>query len=327
MIYIPPFLKLIEDDIKSVEDILSSDLLAAVRTVDQVSREIVQAGGKRLRASLVILSANSVVGEFDRERLLRIAACMEIAHMATLMHDDVVDEADSRRGRTTANVRWGNQVSVLSGDYMVAKVFSILAQDGDPEVMRALSDATVSMTEGELRQLESLNDIRAQIAQYPSLIKDKTAMFMSACCKLGGVIAKSDGRTRESLAEFGMEFGMAFQITDDLLDLIGDPAQTGKPIGGDIREGKITMPVIFALDKANPSEAAEVERILYSGAPTTSEIDFVRELAERTGAIEQTRGSAAQFIRKATDALSGLSASDARDCLAELAERILDRNF
>lgn len=327
MINIPPFLKLIENDIRSVEEILSSDLLASVKTAAQVSREVVGAGGKRLRASLVILSTNCVGKAFDRDRLLRIAACAEIAHMATLLHDDVVDEAETRRGRATANVQWGNQVSVLSGDYMVARVFSILAEDGDPAVMRTLSDATVAMAEGELRQLEFKGDLPAQIEGYPALIRDKTAMFMSACCKLGSVLAKSDSATADHLSRFGLDFGMAFQITDDLLDLIGDPAQTGKPVGGDIREGKVTLPLIYALERADSSESTEVERILCGGSPTASEVEFARELAERTGAIERTWDSARQFIKSANGVLMNLPKSDARDCLEDLAESILGRKF
>lgn len=320
------FPQLIQEDLRLVEDALSSELLSSVKIASDVSKDIVQAGGKRLRPSLVILSAKAVGRAYDIERLTKIAACAEIAHMATLMHDDVVDEADSRRGKASANARWGNQVSVLSGDFMVARVFSILAKDGDPEVMRYLSDATIAMTEGELRQLECRNDIEAQKDQYLSIIQDKTAMFMSACCRLGAVIAGVDAEVAEVLAEYGLQFGMAFQVADDILDLVGDPAKTGKPVGGDIREGKVTMPVIFALQKAEPEEQIEIERILRNGDAGSSEIAFIRMVAERTGALDQTRKSAARFVAKAIDSLSHLPESEARACLAELAEQTLTRN-
>lgn len=323
-VYTPTFLQPIENELQQVEDFLSSELLSNVGTITTVSSHIIKAGGKRLRPSLVIL-ATRACGESDHERLINIATCTEIAHMATLVHDDVIDEADSRRGQVTANARWGNQISVLSGDYMLAKVFSILASDGDPKIMRALAQATVAMTEGEIRQIEAHGDTGAQIVQYLSIIRDKTAMFMSSCCRLGAILGGGDERSEDALAKYGLELGMAFQITDDLLDLIGDSKETGKPIGGDIREGKITMPLIFALEKANLAEREAIEKIVAKGTIDSDDLEFVRGLVEKTGAVEETRDAAARFVLQSVEALDILPNTEGKEALVELAKHTLWR--
>lgn len=324
-ISIPPFLHPIETELRRVEEILASELSSAVHTVAAVSSHILEAGGKRLRPSLVALSARACQDDFDPDGLVNVAASAELIHMATLMHDDVIDGADFRRGQVTANSFWGNQVSVLTGDYMLAKAFSLLARDGDNRIMQTLSRATIAMAEGEIGQIESRGDTQALAAHYLSVIHDKTAAFMSACCRIGAILASGSMSVEEALARYGLDLGLAFQITDDLLDLIGDPAKTGKPVGGDIREGKVTMPLILALEKANPADRAALENIIQNGCAAPEDIEFARKLVRAAGAIEGTREVAARHIRHAVESLQVLPPSDARNSLTELADYVLRR--
>lgn len=321
----PKFLLSAENELRRVEEVLSWELASNVETVRAASSHILEAGGKRLRPTLVVLSAKSWPAEYDVDRLVNIAAVTELIHMATLMHDDVIDGAERRRGRMTANTFWGNQISVLTGDYMLAKAFSILACDADAKIMQALSRATVAMTEGEISQIESRGDTRSLTAYYLSTIRDKTAAFMSACCRVGAILASAMTDAENSLAGYGLNLGLAFQITDDLLDLVGDPGQTGKPVGGDIREGKATMPVILALERSSSVEKTKIERILAGHDVTSGDVEFVRKTAEETGAIEATRETAAGYVKRAIEDVRGIPPSPARQALEDLAEYILQR--
>lgn len=320
-----PFLQPIDADLQRVEDLLRDELSSVVQTVFAASRHILEAGGKRLRPSLVILSARACQADCKTDRAIAVAAGVELIHMATLMHDDVIDAAESRRGRRTANSFWGNQISVLTGDYMLSKATHLLGRDGDIRLIRALSQATIAMTEGEIRQIEARGDTMALSEHYLTIIRDKTAQFMSACCRLGAIITKSDPDTEESLAQYGLNLGLAFQITDDLLDLIGDPKVTGKPVGGDIREGKITLPLILALETASPANRAKVEAIIHGDGATEDDIEFIRDMVNDADAVEGTRSIAAGYIKQSIENLSTLPESDYRTSLEELAMYILRR--
>jgi octaprenyl-diphosphate synthase len=322
----PGFLRLIESELDQMERVLSTELSSTVETVTSVSRHTLEAGGKRLRPSLALLSARACQSNIDPDTLVEVAASMELIHMATLMHDDVIDGADSRRGRVTANLHWGNRISVLTGDYILARAFSLLARNGNMRVMQALSNAAAAMTEGEITQLESRYMPDAHPDTYLSIIHDKTAVFMSACCESGAILAGDSPAFVNALSGYGLNLGLAFQITDDLLDLIGDPAQTGKPLGADIREGKVTMPVILARDNADDASRTKLSGIITNANQIgAAEIEFVRELVQETEAAEGTREVAAELIRKAIEQLHDIPASEARDGLEELARSILHR--
>lgn len=318
------FLHPIEAELRQTEDVLHSELTSLVPTVFAVTRHILDAGGKRLRPSLVLLCARACQSKGSIERAIGIGASVELIHMATLMHDDVIDGADSRRGRTTANSVWSNQISVLAGDYMLAKATSLLGADGDAELIRILSQATIYMTEGEIAQIEARGDVSGSIESYISIIRAKTAEFMAACCRMGAVIGGGSPSVREALAQYGLNLGVAFQITDDLLDLIGDPSETGKPIGGDIYEGKVTLPVILALKKSTDRKA--MEDILRAGEVKPSDVDLIKNKVIETGAVEGTLEVAADYVNRASEALEALPQSDARASLDELAKYVLTRN-
>ena len=317
------FLRPIEAELQQVENLLHEELTSPIKTVFAVTRHILDAGGKRLRPSLVLLCARVCKPKGGIERSIGIAASVELIHMATLMHDDVIDGADSRRGQTTANSFWGNQVSVLAGDYMLAKATHLLGEDGDPELIRILSQATISMTEGEIGQIEARGDVSGSMDAYISIIRAKTAEFMSACCRMGAVIGGGSPALKDALVQYGLNLGIAFQITDDLLDLVGDPAKTGKPIGGDIYEGKVTLPVILALERVNATDRKAMESILRDG--DSADVEFIRRKVIETGSVEGTLEVAENYIGKAVESLESLPPSEARSSLTALANQVLSR--
>jgi len=315
----------IEADLQRVDDLLHAELSSAVKTVFAASRHILDAGGKRLRPALVLLSAHACRDDADMVRAVSIAAAVELVHMATLMHDDVIDGADSRRGRKTASAFWGNQVSVLTGDYMLSKATSLLAADGDLRVIQELARATTSMAEGEIAQIESCGETKSLASQYLAIIRDKTAEFTSACCRFGAIVSGAEPPVEDALAGYGLDFGLAFQITDDLLDLVGDPAITGKPSGGDLREGKVTMPIILALQRANPADRMALEHIIHNDGASAADVEFVRKLVLETGAIEAAREAASAHLDSALRRLELLPPSRYRDSLEDLARYTLTR--
>lgn len=315
----------IDAELARVEALLQRELTSTVRTVMEVSRHILDAGGKRLRPSLVILSARACGGTPDVERVVAAAAGSELIHMATLVHDDVIDEAESRRGRATANSCWGNRVSILAGDYMLAKATSLFVKDVDVRIVHELARATTAMAEGEIAQIESQGDVALSQANYLNIIRAKTAEFMSACCRIGAIVGGGLSAEEDALGEYGLYLGIAFQITDDLLDLIGDPAITGKPVGGDLREGKITLPVILALERADSAGRTAVEAIIGKRDATTEDVSLARGIAESAGAVQEARRIAAEYVDRAKECLSVLPSSAAKNSLVDIADYILGR--
>lgn len=324
--YKPEFLQVISGELSQIESIITDKLKSDVHTVTDVSSYILKAGGKRLRPALVILSALCCGYEKDITRLIDIAPVVEMIHMATLMHDDVIDGADSRRGFITANSQWGNLVSVLTGDYVVAKAFWMLANYGNTEMMRALAASTIAMAEGELMQIEAKGDIGRLISSYFSIIEGKTAHFMSVCCRIGAIGASASREYEDALESYGRNLGIAFQITDDILDMVGDPVVIGKPVGGDIREGKVTLPVILTLERVDESEKRTIEEIINKDDASDEEIDFIRRTAESTGAVDSSRETAARYVLQAISALDVLPDTRFKDSLRDLAEYILSRD-
>lgn len=321
-----PFLLPVERELQAIEAALRMEVSSAVSTLSEASAHVLLGGGKRIRPALVALSARACNGPYDLSRVVRVAAGVELIHMATLMHDDVVDGAELRRGRAAANALWGDHVAVLAGDFMLAKAFSLIACVADTKIMEVLSSATVAMAEGEARQIESLGDADDLTEGYLSIVRDKTASFMSASCRIGAILASSSPFQENALADYGLHLGMAFQITDDLLDLTGDSALTGKPVGSDIREGKLTLPVIIAMEKASPTNRARISDILRGADVTADDIEFVGAVAEETGAIRETREVAESYVRKALGSLAMFADSDVLRALTALAHHVKTRD-
>lgn len=321
----PQWHAMIADELQDVEACLLKAIGSDVPTVFELSKHLVAAGGKRLRPALVILSSHTLTEAVPRERLALIASTVELIHMATLVHDDVIDNSESRRGRVTANAFWGNKVSVLSGDCMLAKAFSFLAQDGDQRIMRVISDMTTKMSESEVLQALCERDIEQWKENYWKIIRHKTAGFLSVCCRCGGILAGAGEETEEALAAFGMELGMAFQLTDDLLDVVGDPEVTGKPVGSDIRDGKFTLPVLLAIENMPEPEQIQVCAMIERDNLAQQDIDSLCDRIVATGAVEMARDHARSYAERAVSRLEALPASSHRDTLASLAVQITNR--
>jgi len=269
----PLLLDLIAGELADVEASLAAETRSEIGAVRDISGHTLLAGGKRLRPALAILSARVAGRGYPAARAARAGAAAEMIHMATLMHDDVVDESRERRGKPTANAVFGNGITVLTGDFLLAKSISLLAHnDENLHIVRVFSDVTVAMAEGEVLQAAVAHDLEITFETYEAIIGRKTARFLAGCCETGGMLGGATPAERAALAAYGYELGIAFQVADDLLDLLGDPQQTGKPRGTDLRDGRVTLPLIHALSVADVADRACLRATL--SHPEISEADL-----------------------------------------------------
>ncbi|HEX5322397.1 MAG TPA: polyprenyl synthetase family protein [Capsulimonadaceae bacterium] len=325
----PSFLYPIQTELQAVEELLGEEIRSDVRAVCAISGHTLFAGGKRLRPAAVLLSARAVDCAFPASTIYASAASVELIHMASLMHDDVVDGAEERRGRPTANAAFGNQVSILVGDYLLAKSIYLSAREGNLDVIRVFSNVTVGLSEGEVLQITAQGDCKTTEETYYDIIQRKTAGFIAGCCEIGAMLADADGEVVRAMASFGMNLGMAFQIADDLLDFLGDPKVTGKPRCSDLREGKMTLPLIAAyrdLREGDPTRGRLSDLITDPRALTEEEADSICALIEERDGFGYARAAAARFVDEALDCLTILPESHYRDALSTLAGYALGRN-
>jgi len=320
------FLDSAQEDLNAVETLLQEEIRSDVRAAYAISGHTLSAGGKRLRPALVILAAHAVCREFPSSTIYASAAAAELIHMASLIHDDVVDGADERRGRPTANAAFGNQISVLVGDYLLAKSINLAAREGNMDVIRVFSQVTVGLSEGEVLQITAKGDVDTSEATYLTIIEKKTAGFIAGCCEVGGMLADASPTALSALTAYGKNCGLAFQIADDLLDYTGDPRKIGKPVCGDLREGKMTLPLILALADVSDAERRDLLHILQEPeALTASEIARVQDAILQHDGFDRTGAVARRYVLSAQDALCALPASPYRDSLAALADYALTR--
>jgi octaprenyl-diphosphate synthase len=291
--------------------------------VNQVGEYIVNSGGKRLCPMLVLLSAQAFgySGQYQHN----LAAVVEFIHTATLLHDDVVDESELRRGRETANALFGNAASVLVGDFLYSRAFQMMVEVGEMRVMQTLADATNIIAEGEVLQLLNCNDADVDIPNYMRVIHYKTAKLFEAAMRLGAILGKASAADEEASAKYGMHLGTAFQLIDDVLDYSADEAQTGKHLGDDLAEGKPTLPLIFAMQNGTPEQAAIVRGAIEQG--DVSKFADVLEIIHATGALEFTRQQAMREAEAACAAISSLADSQYKQSLLELAHFAATRQF
>ena len=325
----PSFLGPVHDDLLAVEALLGAEIRSDVRAAYEISGHTLQAGGKRLRPAAVLLSARAAMGDFPASTIYASAAAVELIHMASLIHDDVVDSADQRRGRPTANAAFGNQISVLVGDYLLAKSIYLAAREGNMDVIRIFSRVTVGLSEGEVLQITSRGEPGTTEETYYEIIRRKTAGFIAGCCEVGATLAGGDARTIAALSEFGMSLGIAFQIADDLLDFLADASVTGKPRCSDLREGKMTLPLIAACRALPPGDSRKAQIAEWVSAPrdlTASEVEATCRLIGEFGGYEYARSAAEKFVEEArADIHTVLPKSAYRDSLEALAEYALGR--
>jgi len=305
-----------------VERVIESALDSGVEVASEITAHLFSAGGKRIRPALVTLSAAACGGESSDGRVTSIAAAAELVHTASLLHDDVVDAASARRGVSTANATWGNTLSVLGGDFLLSKAFSLLAEVGHGGVLSVLSAAAVSMAESEMLQAVCEGSIELWQANYWRIIRGKTASLMAACCECGAMLAGANPAVRQALREYGADFGLAFQVTDDLLDVTGSPAQTGKDIGADLVNGKFTLPVLLAA-----RDGLVPKPLIETGCPSPEDARRIVAAAIECGAAEETRRMAEDYADRARRCLEGIPESEHKAALEVLACSITTRDL
>jgi octaprenyl-diphosphate synthase len=319
-----PTAELLRRELAAVDDVLQRHATSEIEALQEAARHILCAGGKRIRPQLLLLTAQAVTGSV--ERAIPLAAAVELVHTATLVHDDIVDESDSRRGRATVQFYFGNSASVLMGDYLVVRAFSILAVDGDTRLWRMLADTIARMCEGEVLQICVKGDTSIGVEVYETIIECKTALLMAACGRFGGYVGEARPEVIEALGEFGYHVGMAFQIADDILDFVGTEEDLGKPVGGDLRESKVTLPVIRALEDAPPSERAELVRLYEKPGPlNAADVEHCCQIIRRAGGFARARDHALGYVRQAQRFLREVPPCPAVDALHQLAETVVDR--
>jgi octaprenyl-diphosphate synthase len=307
---------------RQVDAVIRARLSSQVALIDQISSYIVGAGGKRIRPRLVLLFAEAL--GFEGPERFELAAIVEFIHTATLLHDDVVDESDLRRGRATANATFGNAASVLVGDFLYSRAFQMMVSVNRMRVLEVLADATNVIAEGEVLQLMNMHDPDLAVEDYLRVIRFKTAKLFEASARLGAVLAGADREMEEACADFGRSLGTAFQLVDDLLDYEGKSDELGKNVGDDLREGKPTLPLLVAMARASASERALMRHAIEEGE--LQKLTEILAIVRATGALDATRQAAQAEADKARAALQALPASRARNALLELCLRSVHRS-
>lgn len=304
-----------------VDLVIAQRLASDVPLVGQVSLYIISAGGKRLRPALLLLVCGAL--GFTGAQKFNLAAVVEFIHTATLLHDDVVDESQLRRGLATANESFGNPASVLVGDFLYSRAFQMMVDAGDMRVMQILSDATNVIAEGEVMQLMNMHDSSLDEAGYLRVIRSKTAKLFEASARLGAVLAQSPLEIEQACAQYGQALGTAFQVIDDVLDYDGDPAVMGKSLGDDLREGKATLPLIIAMQRGSAAQRSMIQDAIETG--DLSQLHTILSIVRETGALDASREAAAAEAQRAIDALSHIAPGPYKDALLQLASQLLIR--
>ncbi len=311
------------NDMKDVDALIRHRLSSDVVLINRIADHIIAGGGKRLRPMLHVLAARTA--GYQGTEHAKLAAIIEFIHTSTLLHDDVVDESDMRRGRKTANALWGNAASVLVGDFLYSRSFQLMVELDDMRIMRILADTTNTIAEGEVLQLLNIGNADVDESAYLAVIERKTAVLFAAATELGGVLGGLPETQVAALRRYGMELGYAFQIADDLLDYVSDAETLGKNIGDDLAEGKPTLPLIYAMQTADADQLASLRHAIEHGG--LDSLDRIVAAIRDSGALERTHERAVTHATAAREALSDLPPSTHRDALAALADYSVERRF
>jgi octaprenyl-diphosphate synthase len=316
---------LVRDELQRVNRVIVAEMHSPVELIPQLAQHLVAAGGKRIRPILTLVSAR--LCGYRGERHVNLAACVEFIHTATLMHDDVVDASDLRRGRATANAVWGNKAPVLVGDFLFSRAFQIMVADGSLEVLRILSEASAVISEGEVMQLLTANDSSTTEDAYFAMIEAKTAKLFEAAARIGAVVAGRPEADAQALAEYGRCIGIAFQLVDDALDYGAEEQALGKSIGDDFADGKVTLPVVIAFAKGDESERAFWRRVLETEDRREGDLDEAMRLLARHDAIALTVHRAEIYGERARRALDRFPPSAERAAMLELVDFCIERAY
>ncbi len=316
---------IVADDIIRVNRLIVEKMESRAPLIPQLAGHIVAAGGKRLRPMLT-LAASRLCG-YEGERHIALATCVEFIHTATLLHDDVVDESLLRRGQESANALWGNEASVLVGDFLFSRAFQLMVSDGSLKVLKILSDASAIIAEGEVLQLLTTNDTETSEEAYLEVIRSKTATLFAAAAKIGAVVAERPKAEEEALESYGMNLGIAFQLVDDALDYSADQAKLGKTVGDDFREGKISLPVVLAWRRGNDKEREFWRQTLEHQEQKECDLENAISLMEKHGALRDTIERARHYGSIARDALGIFSDSETKSAMSEAIDFSIERAF
>lgn len=314
----------IAGELKEVEEDFERRLGSRVPLVTEIARHLVLSGGKRIRPALMILSAR--LCGYEGKDYIPLAGAIELIHTATLLHDDVVDNAEMRRGNPTANVLWGNVASVLVGDFLLSRAFSMMVEVRDLKVLEVMAETTTLLAEGETFELTKTADISLTEGEYLEMVAQKTASLMSASARIGAILARAREEQEEALATFGLKVGIAFQLVDDCLDYIGKEEALGKKVGSDIKEGKVTLPLIWTLGRCSSEERNFIRDTLLEADPDMKSIKEVVELVHQHGGIDYTLKRAEEFVTEAKGCLSLFPDRPEKITLMELADYLLSRD-
>ena len=312
-----PLLALVAPGLHAVNAVILDRMQSDIPLIPELAGHLIAGGGKRLRPMLTLASAALL--DYPGTRHHKLAAAVEFIHTATLLHDDVVDNSDLRRGRHTANLIWGNPASVLVGDFLFSRAFELMVEDGSLKVLRILSRASAVIAEGEVNQLTAQRQIRIGEDRYLAIIGAKTAALFAAACRIAAVVAERDEEAEEALDAYGRNLGIAFQLVDDAIDYVSDEAVMGKEVGDDFRDGKVTLPVILAYARGTAEERSFWEAAITGQRSSDADLAHAKALLDRHGAIADTLERARHYAQRAIDAIAVFPAGHARSAMEEAA--------
>lgn len=321
--FAPEMLNDINTDLASVEAELSRYAVDSATLLGETSSHLVAAGGKRLRPAFVLLSGKLFGGSLDQ--LIPLAVASELFHMATLVHDDVIDEADLRRKLPTVRAEWGDAVALCTGDYLLAQALLLVAKHGNEHISRILAEVSMSMCRGEIEQIDTAGRIDQNVRTYLRRIKRKTAMLIAACCLIGALTGGADDASARHMQQYGYYLGMAFQITDDILDFEGSRDVFGKPVGNDLRQGIFTLPAVYALHDRRLGP--QLARLIFKQDKEEADWEAALKLIRQSGSLNQSRAICNRYLRKARRQLSTLPDLKERQILAKLTDFVEKRKF
>jgi len=317
---------LLAEDMKAVNATILTHMKSDVALIPELASHLIAAGGKRLRPMLTIATAQ-MCGYKQGNRAHDLSACVEFIHTATLLHDDVVDASDTRRGQDSANEVFGNEAAVLVGDFLFSRAFQIMVADGSLDVLRILSNASAVIAEGEVMQLIATQNLDTSYEKYIDIITSKTAALFAAACETGAVVADSKAETSKALYQYGLNLGIAFQIADDVLDYQSNSDTLGKSIGDDFKEGKMTLPIIYAIENATEAEKTFWHDMIVKGQSHDEGFNRAVELCEKYDVFNRALQTAHEFVERAVQSLDTVPANEIKSILTDIAHYVVERRF
>ena len=321
---LPNILGLVENDLLRVERVFREEFLSDLSVISDVAAHVRDAGGKRIRPALLLLASR--LFSHSSDRMITLGAVVEYIHTATLLHDDVIDEAATRRGRKSANSRWGNKTTVLIGDFLYTKSMAMALTQENLVILRLLSEVTLRMIEGQVLEIEYEADLSVREEQHLDIIRRKTADLFGACMRIGAILGGASSEKERALSAYGLALGLAFQMKDDLLDFTASESALGKPVGLDLREGKLTLPVIYMLESGDAEAREKIEMVIEDRGFSRVSHAQILGLARRTGALDRAASMAVREAEAACAALAAFDPSPERDALLTLPGFILARD-